>query len=517
MIPPLVAIFAYPLVALILFRALAPRPALIWTILLGYLFLPSGINFDLPVLPAIDKATMPALAAIALMLAASPQAIAAGGPVQPGWWPQNRTVKLLLLIAVGGAFLTVLTNGDRLVFGPKVIPALRLYDGFSDVLGVILKLLPFLLARRYLATEADHRLLLRSLAIAGAIYSLPIIFELVMSPQLNRIVYGYFPHSWLQHIRNGGYRPLVFLQHGLWLGIFMSGTVLAAVAVSRVDGPDRRKLWLGLGAWLLLILINCKTLGATAITIVLLPAMLFLRPRTQILLAALVASAVLLYPMLRGAGLVPTDQAISLAEQVSPERAASLRFRVKNEDALLEKANQRVLFGWGGWGRSRLYDEDGHDVSTTDGLWVIVIGLGGWTGYVGLVGLLCLPVILLAFGRQRATLTLATTGLCLVLAGNLIDMIPNAGLTPVTWLVVGALCGRLERSGVTEADAGGQVRPIDRQLKYTRFDPADEPMVARPAHPHHYTRFDPDDESTAARPAHKREPHPTSRAKSEIS
>lgn len=481
MIPPLLAIFAYPVVALILFRALDPRPALIWTFLLGYLFLPTGIDFDLPVLPSIDKFTMPALMALLLMLAASPKALAAGGPVLPGWVPRNGVIMGLLVLTIIGAFMTVVTNGDRLAYGPRVLQGLRLYDGFSDVLGVILKLLPFLLARRYLATEEGHRLLLRCLAIAGVIYSFPIIYELVMSPQLNRMVYGFFPHSWAQHVRSGGYRPLVFLSHGLWLGIFMTCTVLAAFAAARSEGSERKLIWLGIGGWLLLILASINSLGALVIAVVLLPLVMFLRPRMQLLLAAVIAGAVLLYPMLRGADLVPTDRAVSLAGQVSSDRAASLRFRFKNEDLLLAKANQRTLFGWGGWGRSRVYDENGNDISVTDGFWVITIGLGGWVGYIGMVGLLCLPIILLAISRNRGTLTLATAGLCLVLAGNLIDLIPNSGISPVTWLIVGALCGRLEQTGEVEPDADSDPTPPDRRPRYSRFDPPErQPIAGRP-------------------------------------
>jgi len=38
----------------------------------------------------------------------------------------------------------------------------------------------------------------------------------------------------------------------------------------------------------------------------------------------------------------------------------------------------------------------------------------------------------------------ATVMLALMLVGNLIDNIPNASLTPLTWLLAGALWGRLE-------------------------------------------------------------------------
>ncbi len=62
------ALVAWPVVAFFLFRAL-PRPAaLIWTIVGGYLLLPMGVGFDLPMVPTLDKTLIPALCAAILSL-----------------------------------------------------------------------------------------------------------------------------------------------------------------------------------------------------------------------------------------------------------------------------------------------------------------------------------------------------------------------------------------------------------------------------------------------------------------
>jgi hypothetical protein len=170
----------------------------------------------------------------------------------------------------------------------------------------------------------------------------------------------------------------------------------------------------------------------------------FLVVRPQLIIASLVAVTVLLYPMLRGGGFVPVDKIVSFAHSVDRIRGLSLQYRLNNEDILLEKANERPLFGWGGWGRGRVYNEKGKDISTTDGRWIITIGETGWFGYLARFGLLTLPIILLTLRKRKYEVTLATSGLCLVLAGNLIDLIPNATSTPLTWLMAGALLGRLE-------------------------------------------------------------------------
>ena len=483
MIPPFVALFSFPLIAIILFGSLSQRPAIIWTLLLGYLFLPATIRLNLPLLPPLSKDTIPALSVfLCLMCFGAKARKAQEAPVLKGWLPGDKIMKTLFFASILGAFLTVLTNQDVQRFGPTVLPALRPYDSFSAILNTVFLLLPMFLARKYLGSEDSHRLLLKSLAIAGAIYSFPIIFELIMSPQLSNIVYGFFPHSWAQHIRSGGYRPLVFLKHGLWLGIFMCCAVLAALAYAREAKQETVK-FLILGGWLLFILMLSNTLGAFAIALLLVPAILFLPSRVQLIGAAIVAGCVLIYPTLRGADLVPVNQAVDLAASIDAKRGSSLQHRLNNEDQLLERANLRPFFGWGGWSRSRIFNEQGQDVSTTDGQWIIQIGERGWLGYLAQFGLLCGPILIFALRPNKFKIGPATIGLCVVLAANLIDLVPNAGLTVITWLIGGALIGRLEHQGAEHpATSDAPVDSGKEKARYSRFD--NKPSATRtPAHP----------------------------------
>ena len=122
-------------------------------------------------------------------------------------------------------------------------------------------------------------------------------------------------------------------------------------------------------------------------------------------------------------------------------------FRFDNEQQLLERASQRLLFGWGRWGRSRIYDEYGKDISITDGRWAITIGQFGVFGFLAEFGLLALTVF-----RAASTLRFAETerdsvflgALALIIAISMIDLLPNASLSPWTWLLAGALLGRAE-------------------------------------------------------------------------
>lgn len=490
-------LFSWPAVVFWLFSRLHPTTALCWAIIGGYLLLPENISYDLPALPAIEKGSVAALSAlVAAAVLARPNRrqgnIASGNvTILPGLVPRNRVVLLLIVLMLAGILGTVATNGDPLHFELRQIPGLRPYDAGSLLLGGLITLLPFLLARKYLASPEGQTRLLVVLALAGLIYSLPALYEVRMSPQISRMIYGYFPHDWIQHIRAGGFRPVVFLPHGLWLAIFFCASFLATLSLWRLTTWPQSVRWLLATLWMLMTLVLAKGMGALAIGIMLGGAILFLPLRLRVMTAAVLAGMILVYPMLRGADLVPTERVVSLAASIDPDRAGSLDFRLKNEDLLLAKANEQPLFGWGSWGRNRVYDESGADISVTDGYWVLAIGMGGWIGYLANMGLLTLPLILMALRWRRLGLTPATAGIALALTANLIDLIPNATLTPLTWLMAGALAGRLELGGPkSSADEDGADGPPNRKraspqscspyTRQTHRHPARSTVVALP-------------------------------------
>ena len=98
-------------------------------------------------------------------------------------------------------------------------------------------------------------------------------------------------------------------------------------------------------------------------------------------------------------------------------------------------------------GRNRNYGNFGTFSSTTDGLWIITVGTFGLVGFLGLFGLLALPVFRAASALRftnSATDGFHLAALTLMVAINVFDFLPNSGLTPWTWLLVGALLGRTE-------------------------------------------------------------------------
>jgi hypothetical protein len=194
------------------------------------------------------------------------------------------------------------------------------------------------------------------------------------------------------------------------------------------------------------VLVLCKSLGSVIYALALLPVVLLLGPKMQIRIALAFAALAILYPLLRGAGLVPVEAILDQARAISEARAQSLGFRFQNEELLLERAGEKPLFGWGGWGRNKVFNPEIDREAVADGRWVIVIGIYGWLGYIVEFGLLGLPLLLLArrMGGAGARLSPHAGPLALILGINMIDLLPNATLIPFTWLLAGALLGHAE-------------------------------------------------------------------------
>lgn len=460
MVPPLLAILTWPLVSLVFFKLLRLPAAVMATLVGGFLLLPVRTSLNLPGLPDLDKSTVPALTALVLALVLS-RSDPADHQRPQGLIPRSPIALILLGMLVVGAVMTALTNTDTLSYGPTSLPGLEPYDAASMALSALMMVIPFVLARRYLADPAALRLLLTVLCVAAVGYAFLVLFEVRMSPQLNRWVYGFFPHEWGQHVRSGGFRPVVFVNHGLVLGIFLSMSLLATVGLMRVDAR-RRGLFLAAALWLGLTLLLSRNLGAVMITTVLLPAILFLGVRAQLLAAATIAGVFLVYPVARTSQILPIPWVTELAEDINPDRAGSFVFRLENEESLMLKASERPYFGWGGWKRQLIFDEMGRGTSITDGEWIIVLGRDGWVGYLARFGLLAAPVFLLLLHRRRYDVGMETSVLTVILAANMVDMVPNSSNTPLTWLIAGALWGRLElQKAARRQDAANILMPAN--------------------------------------------------------
>lgn len=431
------ALILWPIVTFALFANLRPGPALIWSLLGGYLLLPVNTAFDFAGIPALDKDSIVNLSVFAAALI---YLGARSSSFPKEWW-----VKTLLAIYVLSPLLTYYYNRDFLVFGDIALPGMRPYDAFSSISYRIIDVLPFLLAYNILNTARAQQDLLRIMAITLVGYSVLMLIEVRLSPQFHNWVYGFFPHSWVQQVRDGAFRPVVFLGHGLEVAIF---SALAIIAMAYFAKTNKKVLGVSARLWLLyllVVLILCRSLGALILTLGALGVLTALRSKQVAFICAFSALAVLIYPAMRGANLVPIQALGDQVSALSKERAASLQTRIDNENALLERANERPVFGWGGYGRNRVRDEfSGNDLSITDGEWIIVIGQSGWLGYVGAFGLLCIPVIYA--WRSGAITTPRGSVLALILIVNLVDSLPNTSVHNHTWLIAGTIMSSRRRA-----------------------------------------------------------------------
>ena len=436
------ALLAWPVVAFFLYKTRPVGQATLWTILGAYMLLPVNSDIKFTLIPDFDKSSIPNLAALFGCIFVCGRSIR----LSRGFG----LAELLLLTLLISPFITSELNGDQIVIGATVLPGVGIYDAGSDLIAQCIALIPFFLGRQILRNRIDTEETLRVLVIAGLIYSLPSLFEIRFSPQLHTWLYGYFPHMFAQQMRDGGFRPVVFMGHGLLVAFFMCTTAVAAAAFWRTNTPVMRIVRLpasGITAYLSIVLVLCKTASSTIYGAVLVPLVRFAGPRVQVSFAVLLVSVALLYPVLRLEGLVPTSDALNMAASVNSQRERSLDARFVNEERLLEHTSERFLFGWGRFGRNFTYDARGNLTSQPDGTWIIILSQFGLIGFLAEFGLLALPVFSAARAlrfAESAKDKVFLSALSLVLAINIFDLLPNSPLRPWTWLVAGALLGRAE-------------------------------------------------------------------------
>jgi len=445
-------LLAWPFVCLVLFRTQSVERAIVWSILGGYLLLPPLAEFNLPLVPSMDKVSIPNVTVLAILVFATAHRVRL--------LPEGRAARVLIALFIFSAIPTVLTNrepilfevlrdADPILFLIDALPGQSVRDIGSVLIGQALTIVPFLVARQFLSSESGLREILTALMVGAIFYSIPSLIEIRLSPQMNVWVYGFFQHSFEQTMRAGGFRPIVFLPHGLWLALFVCMAAMAAAALARTAQPLVRwkaVLWTG---YLMLFLLACKSAAAIAYGLLLVPMVYFAPRRWLILLATLFALVAITYPMLRNLGVIPTDAIIAKIEPVNPDRAQSLEYRFNNEAQLLVRAAEKPVFGWSGWGRSLVRNaENGQILTIPDGRWIIVFGSFGWVGYIAEFGLLALPLVLLGghvLRHRSAEVSPYIGAVSLILGITMMDMLLNATLTPFTWLTAGAVLGYAER------------------------------------------------------------------------
>ena len=446
-----------------LFAVLRPAMAASVGLLGAVLLLPARFAFNLQGFPDLDKDRLPVLAVFVACLALAPARIR---------WPPPALL-LVALLLVGGSFLTAITNAEPVTFGAVHLPPLRIWDGVSFSAAALLDLvIPFFLGWTLYRTPRDLRDLLVLIAFAACIYSVLILWELRMSPQLHNNVYGYYPTGFQGVKRYGGFKPLVFMVSPLQTALFTATCCIASISLWRARevlplrfGRSSGHSGVPMGpisVYLLVLLLASKSLAAAVYGVVGASALVLLRSRLAVPLAVGLASIVLVYPLLRTLDLFPTSLLVNAAANINEERAQSLSFRFENEDILLHRAWEKIWFGWGSWRRNRVFDPiSGRDIAITDGYWVIILGMRGILGFVATFGLLVTPVFLAArnFSALRSRRDrFVVAGVIWIVTLNAIDKIPNAFPNAFAIFVAGALVGAITGSKRLRSPSGNPKR-----------------------------------------------------------
>ena len=415
-----------------------PQQVAVMAALGAELFLPELVSFRFPSIPPLHKHNLPYIALFVGCLLRCPGRVTK--------LPKERWVLVLTALIFGGAVVTALMNQDPL---PRdfltPLPGLRLSDGlFAGAYYFSMTALPFYMGLALFRTPSDLTTMLSGFSVGALLYIPFELWEIRMSPNLHYKLYGYYQDEFADTRRWGGYRPMVFMKHGLALARFQVIATLAPFVFgnrvrSLLGVPTRIARWV-----LAFVLVISKSTGAFFYTLITLPLLLWPKPRRELRVAAFIGAVVFLYPMLRFTNLFPTRDILDVTNSVvGAARTQSVEFRFQNEDKLLAHAAQHPIFGWGQYGRNFTFDRYGHS-AVTDGYWIIEFGEAGIVGFVAVFGLLLVPIFL-SLKRLRSIQLpedrRLIAGAALILAIVSSDLLPNGlwGIYP--YFMAGALTG----------------------------------------------------------------------------
>ena len=333
---------------------------------------------------------------------------------------------------------------------------LGFYDGVSSALDhLVIWWIPYFLGRIYLNNlEGLHQLAVGM--FAGGIVYIPLcLYEMRMSPQLHAFFYGGHPHEeFVQSIRLGGYRPVVFTRHGLVVGFWMMTALLIGIWLWKTGSISRIfSIRLNIAVpCLFLTFLMIRSTGAyfhLALGLAILYFSVLLRTRWLIYLIVIGIFTYLYLNSMTESSI--SDQIIEFLSPYLPaDRVSSLEFRFDNEDLLTQRANLRPLLGWGGWGRNLIYDSFGKQITIPDSLWIIAFGEQGLVGLASLYSAFLLPVVSLVLLSCPSKLWdkkkySGASVLTVVLLLYVVETLFNALVYPPFILICGGLTGYVLR------------------------------------------------------------------------
>lgn len=470
------AVLSIPILVLIAFARFGVQMGIAVSMICAIMFLPLRPAFDPPLLPKMDRETLTLICVALLAFFMEKRTIRrddADG-VAPRWIPRSTLVRLLIACALLFPLGSWLTNRDPLP-APYFDPGMSFVDYGSMTYQSAFVLLAVLVGRRFLSDPAGTRAILVAIAVAGVPYAALNALEWRLSPFLSNAIYGYDAILWWMIDRWGAYRPQLFQPVGLQNASLMLASLMAALVLLRDAGRQKRTLWLSVAACCFVGWIFAWSFGAWAIGLAFGPLLMLAARRLQALFIGLLAVAFTAYPVLTVLELIPTDAIVSFFSMFSESRAHSLEFRFDQEKLILDRVQDRLLFGYGIGDRPFVLNPRGRSIAITDSFFILITMKFGIAGLLGKYFLVVAPLMLLAFYRKRIKPDLLTLGLAMMIGASLVDGLVNATLVSVRWLMVGALIGRIEyelaraKTSAPETDPGSALKQaMDRSFAGAR-------------------------------------------------
>jgi hypothetical protein len=423
----LVALVGWIGLTVALFAKLAPRRAILVSVLGGWLFLPL-VTVPIPgPLPDLDKTTAIYTGVFLGMLFFDRVSFLR---FHPTWFDAPMAVWVL------SPFLSSLANG------------LGAYDGMSAVFENLVKWgLPYWLGRIYFFERDALRDLAWGIFIGGLLYIPFCWFEIFNGPYLHWYAYGIYPDAAKYAYRLGGWRPLVFMQHGLMVALWMTLASVCGVILYLGGAFQEWKRWRGIAGVSALVVTTfaLRSVNAWALLAFTLVLLAVSTRMQRAWLLWLTDAVIFLYLGLRVTGLWYAFEVAHAVGAILGEKKESLLFRFVNEIQIAEPARLQPLWGWGRWGRACIGREGGLPVLTPDSVWIAALGQQGFGGFFAILGVLFLPTLL--FSVRAAPKTWLTreiapvTACAFVVLIFALDSLANAMLIPASLIATGGIVG----------------------------------------------------------------------------
>lgn len=408
------ALFGWPIIAISLFLIMSPRRAVIASYVGGWLFLPITAGYEILGLPDYTKVVASIIGVVIGILLFDAKRFLSFKL----HWIDAPTI----IFCLWGATSSISTGKGA-------------WDAFSAVLeNSILWGFPYVVGRVYFRDLESFRDLAIGIIIGGLIYVPLCLIEIRLSPQLHIWIYGYHQHQFEQSIRFGGFRPTVFMQHGLAVAMWMVNATVLAIWL-QANGTLRRfptMMITGVSVTLLVTTVLCKSTGALTLMMVGLAtvstASLMQKPWPLLIL-------ILISPIWmtgRTLDLINGQIVYDLFSMISEERAQSFQIRLDQEEEIRQIALKTPIFGGSRWWPNG-----------ADQLWLIYFRNFGIVGIATFTAIFLVPGWILLrripFQKLCEPEWAPVTGTILIVVLYTIDNLLNGLVNPIFTVVAGAL------------------------------------------------------------------------------